>query len=74
MAKSNKHNARAKKVKARKSKQGTSRNFVSLGPTIFQKFAQADRAGADSIIDLDSPNPGVYFKENGQWVKQILNF
>jgi hypothetical protein len=80
MAKANKHNRRAKKLKQRKATTGSkfskSINVMSgFGMSMTQKFHQAASAGADSIIDLDNPfGPQMWFKEGNQWVKQVINF
>jgi len=80
MAKANKHNRRAKKLKQRKATTGSkfSKSIDAMsgfGMTMTQKFAQASAAGADSIIDMDNPfGPQVWFKQDNQWVKQVINF
>lgn len=80
MAKANKHNRRAKKLKQRKATTGSkfskSINVMpGFGMSMTQKFHQAASAGADSIIDLDNPfGPQLWFKEGNQWVKQVINF
>ena len=80
MAKANKHNRRAKKLKARKATTGSkfskSINVMSgFGMSINQKLAQASAVGADSVLDLDNPfGPQMWFKEGDKWVQQVINF
>jgi hypothetical protein len=83
MAKANKHNRRAKKLKQRKATTGSKLKATTgskfsksidimsgFGMSIHQKLAQAAAMGADSLLDLDNPfGPQMWFKEGDQWVK-----
>jgi len=80
MAKANKHNRRAKKLKARKATTGSTLSkqvevMTGFTMSMKRKFAQAAAMGADSVIDVDNPfGPQVWFKEGNKWVPQVINF
>ena len=67
MAKANKHNRRAKKLKARKAATGSARKFNSM-------ITPAGLAGADCIIDMTSDIPNMYMqREDGKWIKHYFS-
>tara|TARA_R110000744_G_scaffold370819_1_gene481551 strand:+ start:43 stop:279 length:237 start_codon:yes stop_codon:yes gene_type:complete len=72
MSKVKSKSRRAKKVKARKSVNSKSAMQVNIsvsgGKSLKWKLADADRQGADSIIDMDTNGvPVVYIKKDGEW-------
>ncbi len=84
MAKAKKQNKRNTKAfkKNRKARQSRPRpnpfqvtvNGSMGNSSIEAKFADADRQGADCVMDITGSRLVTYYKENGQWVKQPNQF